>query len=223
MNLKNKILELRKLKNMSQEKLALELNVSRQAVAKWENGESYPDIDNLIQLSNLFNISIDRLIKDNNCIETIINKNYDSNVLVDFLILAKKKTYAGNGQEQEISSRPKSHDLIFENDDYKYIDTYLGGERFIGEEAVFKNNIPVWAMNYSGIEINEKFSGSFLKEALSNVPNDRPFRGPEIFKDGDYLYICKINGDFFRFEGKEEIYMQDEKVYECVFHGGIIK
>jgi len=53
MELKNKIQELRKCKRLSQENLAEELNISRQAVAKWENGETYPDINNLIQLSNL--------------------------------------------------------------------------------------------------------------------------------------------------------------------------
>ena len=73
MNFNNKIYELRKEKNISQEKLAEKLNVSRQAVAKWENGESFPDIDNLIMISNLFNISIDRLVKNDNCI-TNVNK-----------------------------------------------------------------------------------------------------------------------------------------------------
>lgn len=78
-------------------------------------------------------------------------------------------------------------------------------------------------MNYSVIEFNDKFSSNFLKSALSNVTKDKPFRGPEIFKNGEYLYICKVNGDFNYFQGKEEIYCQNEKVYECYFHGGIIK
>lgn len=42
------------------------IGLSRQAVAKWESGQSYPDIDNLIHLSNIFGISIDDLIKGNN-------------------------------------------------------------------------------------------------------------------------------------------------------------
>lgn len=223
MNFQTKILNLRKEKNISQEKLADELDISRQAVAKWESGESIPDLNNLIQLSNFFNISIDKLVKDDMCLENIINKTYDNDELIKFLILAKKKTYAGNKKEQELSSRPKSHDLIFEDGNYKYFDSYFGGEKFIGEEVLFKDNIPVWAMNYCGNELNDNFSSHFLKQALSNVPTDNPFRGPEIFKDGDYLYICKTIGDFTCFEGKEEIYFHNEKVYECLFHGGIIK
>lgn len=220
MEFKDKIQEIRKANNMSQERLAEKLNISRQAVSKWESGEGYPDTDNLVALGELFKISIDRLLKDDNCVATVIKTNIEYNDLIDFLILAKRNTYAGNGVEQKESSRPGSHDLIYENDKYKYIDTYLGGERFSGEEAVFKDDIPIWAMNYSGIEINDKFSASFLKSALSRVKESKPYRGPEIYREGEYLYICKVDGDFDWFQGKEEIYWQEEKVYECVFHGG---
>lgn len=223
MNFQNKIYELRKEKNMSQENLADKLNVSRQAIAKWENGESLPDIDNLIAISNLFNISIDRLVKNDNCMTNITMDNINQNELIEFLITAKKNTYASNNGEEIISSRPNSNDLIYENDKYKYLDSYFGGENFIGEEILYKNNIPIWGMNYCGIELNENFSSKFLKEVLSNVTIDKPFRGPEIYQDGDYLYICQNNGNFDRFSGKEEIYFHKEKVYECVFHGGIIK
>ena len=74
MELKDKIQQLRKNKSLSQERLAEELNISRQAVAKWENGETTPDINNLVQISDLFNISLDRLLKDDNCIN-IFNNN----------------------------------------------------------------------------------------------------------------------------------------------------
>lgn len=218
----NKIYELRKEKNMSQENLANKLSVSRQAVAKWENGESFPDINNLIMISNLFNISIDRLVKNDNCITNMTMDNFDQNELIEFLITAKKNTYASNNNQDNTSYRPNSHDLIYENDKYKYHDSYFGGENFIGEEILYKNNIPIWGMNYCGIELNENFSSKFLKEALSNVSIDKPFRGPDIYQDGDYLYICKHNGDFNRFQGIEEIYFHKEKIYECTFHGGII-
>ena len=60
MELKDKIQQLRKNKNLSQERIAEKLNISRQAVAKWENGETTPDISNLVQISDLFNISLDK-------------------------------------------------------------------------------------------------------------------------------------------------------------------
>ena len=222
MELKNKIQGLRKCKNLSQEKLAEQLNVSRQAVAKWENGETYPDINNLIQLSNIFNITLDRLLKDDDCMN-IIEKEYNANKIIQFLILAKKNTYAGHGSEEQVSTRPKSHDLVYNKGKFKYIDTYLGGEQFIGEEAVFIDDEPIWAMNYNGIEINDKFSSNFLKKALSTVNAEMPYRGQNKYQDGDYTYICETNGNFEYFNGKEIIYFQNEKVFECNFSGGIIK
>lgn len=48
---------------MSREELAGEMNVSRQAVYKWENNKGYPDIENLIKLSELCNVTLDELIK----------------------------------------------------------------------------------------------------------------------------------------------------------------
>ena len=59
-----KIKEQRIKKGWSQEQLATQVHVSRQAVTKWENGDGYPDIENLKILSDLFDISIDELVKD---------------------------------------------------------------------------------------------------------------------------------------------------------------
>lgn len=58
----NKLYELRKKSGLSQEALADKLGVSRQAVSKWECGESLPDTDNLITISKLFEISLDELV-----------------------------------------------------------------------------------------------------------------------------------------------------------------
>lgn len=59
-----KLQDLRKSKGLSQEALAERLNVSRQAVSKWESGAGYPEMDKLILLSDLFGVTIDYLIKD---------------------------------------------------------------------------------------------------------------------------------------------------------------
>ena len=61
--LSNKIYELRKNKNISQEELAEILNTSRQAISKWERGEASPDIDKLKDLATYFNVSIDYLLE----------------------------------------------------------------------------------------------------------------------------------------------------------------
>lgn len=61
----NRLVELRKENNLSQEALAEKLGVSRQAVSKWERAEASPDTDNLIMLAKLYRISLDELLQIN--------------------------------------------------------------------------------------------------------------------------------------------------------------
>ena len=56
-----KLSHLRKQANLTQNDLAENLNVSRQAVTKWENGIGLPDLDNIKKLSSIFNVKIDDL------------------------------------------------------------------------------------------------------------------------------------------------------------------
>ncbi|WP_105615363.1 DUF5680 domain-containing protein [Vallitalea okinawensis] len=216
---------LRKQKIMSQEKLAEAIGISRQAVAKWEAGQSFPDMNNLIALSGLFRVSIDKLVKedDQNCsYDYIEQQDYIKDDVIDFLCHAKRVTYAGKGAEIT-STRPHSHDLQYVKNNLKYIDTYLGGEKFAGEEALWCDDLPFWSMNYIGRILADGFSGDFLKECLLLVPKEYPYRGPLVHQNGDYKYHCVINGEFQWFNGYEEIFYNDMKVYECIFHGGAIK
>ena len=64
MILADKILMLRKKLGYSQEELASQLNVSRQSISKWEQAQSVPEMDKIIKLSELFEVSIDYLLKD---------------------------------------------------------------------------------------------------------------------------------------------------------------
>lgn len=82
MNLGENIRNLRKEKNLSQEQLAQMLNVSRQAISKWESNKAYPDIDNLILLKNIFNVSLDDLVEGGNVIK-IKESIYDSNSSIE--------------------------------------------------------------------------------------------------------------------------------------------
>jgi transcriptional regulator with XRE-family HTH domain len=61
-----KLQRLRKEKGLSQEQLAELIDVSRQSVSKWESGQTYPEINKLIILSDLFKITLDDLVKDKN-------------------------------------------------------------------------------------------------------------------------------------------------------------
>jgi transcriptional regulator with XRE-family HTH domain len=64
MMLGEKIRQLRKGRGLSQEELAGQLTVSRQALSKWELGESVPDTENVVQLSKIFNVSTDYLLNE---------------------------------------------------------------------------------------------------------------------------------------------------------------
>ena len=65
MKLSDKILTLRKQSGLSQEELAEKLEVSRQAVSRWEVGSAQPDASNVLQLSKLFGVTADYLLNDN--------------------------------------------------------------------------------------------------------------------------------------------------------------
>ena len=60
----NKLLELRKKENLSQEALAEKLNVTRQTISKWELNETSPDLKQALLISKLFNISLDELVNN---------------------------------------------------------------------------------------------------------------------------------------------------------------
>jgi transcriptional regulator with XRE-family HTH domain len=64
MNLAEKIQKLRMQNNMSQEQLADTLSVSRQAISKWESAQSVPELNNVLQISELFHVSTDYLLKE---------------------------------------------------------------------------------------------------------------------------------------------------------------
>lgn len=145
-----------------------------------------------------------------------------NNKIIDFLIEAKKNTYAGKGSETT-SSRLFSHDLKYEKDNLLYYDSYLGNDNFSGTEALWFDNKPIWSMNYIGRVLDkENFSGDFLKEALLCVSRDYPYRGPYYYQNGDFEYKMMVDGKFDFFTGKEVILYKSKIIYECNFHGGIV-
>ena len=74
MDINERLYELRKNNNWSQEELAEKLNVSRQTVSKWESSKTIPELEKLVKLSEIYNISLDELIKGVSS-ETISKEN----------------------------------------------------------------------------------------------------------------------------------------------------
>lgn len=92
MNFSDNLKRLRKENNLSQEELAEKLNVSRQSVSKWESNSAYPEMDKIIQISNMFNVGIDELlnkdireVQEEKQVKSNINKYID-----DFLSFISK-------------------------------------------------------------------------------------------------------------------------------------
>lgn len=69
MTFKEKLVRLRKIKGLTQDEFASAVGVSRQAVYKWESGQSYPEVAKLLEIKLLFNISIDDLLDENYVVE----------------------------------------------------------------------------------------------------------------------------------------------------------
>lgn len=74
MKFNEKLLDLRRQKGWSQEELGNKLDVSRQTISKWEIGATTPELENLVMLSEIFEISIDELV-DNPRTQTVIQEN----------------------------------------------------------------------------------------------------------------------------------------------------
>lgn len=74
MKFNEKLIELRKQKGLSQDELGNALGVSRQTISKWELGQSYPDFQRLVLLSDYFGLSLNTLVKDIN-VEDIRSRN----------------------------------------------------------------------------------------------------------------------------------------------------
>ena len=143
--------------------------------------------------------------------------------ILGFLVRAKRAVFAADRTKFE-TSRPNSNDSQYVEGNLKYIDTFLGGASFSGQEALWKDDIPFWSMNYIGRLLIDDFSVyNFLNQALRLVSEEYPYRGPMQYEDGDYLYKCTIDGEFNWFSGTEEIFYKNTKVYELVFHGGEVK
>lgn len=148
-------------------------------------------------------------------------------LLHNFIVRAKAATYVGSGAHSA-SSRPGSHDLQFSEGDWLYIDSYFGGSDFIGEEAVFHNGKPIWAMNYYGVILRPDLisaaeAGGMIKASLSRMYLENRFLGGFRHSEGNLTYVDTSEGGLTHFHGREWIECEGVLAYELVYHGGIIK
>ena len=162
---------------------------------------------------------LDRLLKEQELID-----------LQNFLIEAKKETYANGTAEKVNPTRRGSSDYEYKNDKYSYHDTYFGGTDFQGQEVVYQqDDTPIWGMIYYGRTLDESLSeeamDNALRPALMQVGEDDtiPVRGPKEFENQGYKYTFEVTGDLTNFEGEETIEKEGKKIYTLKCHGGMIR
>jgi hypothetical protein len=154
-------------------------------------------------------------------------ENFSLEQLDAFIVQAKAATYVGQGA-RSLSYRPGSHDLQFHQGAFAYLDSYFGGTDFIGQEVVYHGGQPVWAMNYYGriLEpalITAAQAGHIIQESLSALYAQGRFLGGFEHATPNGVYVDTNAGDVAAFTGKEWITREDARVYELVYHGGLIK
>jgi hypothetical protein len=151
----------------------------------------------------------------------------DRDQLNDFIVRAKAATYIGNG-DHAASSRAGSHDLSFEEGEWSYHDSYFGGSDFIGQEVVYFQEKPVWAINYYGRILNDDQitaaeAGQMIKSSLSRMYREGRFLGGFENKEHGLVYVDLSRGTIEYFHGRETIRRGQLIVYELEYHGGLIR
>ncbi len=147
--------------------------------------------------------------------------------LLTFIVRAKAQTYVGDGQPS-LARRPGAHELEYREGSFAYLDSYFGGADFIGEEVVYFEERPVWAMNYYGrilepTQIEAAEAGQIIKTSLSALYREGRFLGGFQHEAHGSTYVDTNEGDFTAFTGKEWIEREGEKLYVLVYHGGLIR
>jgi len=104
MALAEQLKESREKMELSQTDVANRLNITRQSISKWENGKGYPDLDNLVLLSEVYEVSIDELLKENDTLKKKIEANND------LIEINKKKLERLDTLEPE--TRPKDDSFL---------------------------------------------------------------------------------------------------------------
>ncbi len=143
-----------------------------------------------------------------------------------FIVEAKSQTYAGGSQAQP-SCRVGAYEIGYKRGIWRYLDSYFGGTDFAGQEVVWLEEKPIWAMNYFGRIvapgiIDAGAAGTIIRAALSHLYKEGRFLGGMIFEHPLGRYIDASEGDCAHFRGHEFILVGGRKAYELDYRGGLI-
>lgn len=132
----------------------------------------------------------------------------------------------GGGSKTD-ASRQGSHDLTWSEGDWDYRDSYFGGTNFIGQEVLWLQKTPYWAMNYYGFIsrpdlIDGERAGSTIKGALSTMYRTGRFLGGFQWTVEFGTCIDRSEGDARHFHGREVIMVGGDEACALHYCGGLI-
>ena len=199
MTLGEKIIERRKMENLSQNQLAEKLSVSRSAIAKWESDKGLPDIENLKVLSKVLIISIDSLLEDEDKTEDIQNMETEGSLEEAFLIKRDEKiaTYINKRCTVELTDYNDGiidGYLISQDKDYLYYvrredkKTILGalGKKFIEQIQLSKKREETELNASEYMDINRS---CFIGKNVNVDLDEKHFWSGLIGKETEYLNV----------------------------------
>lgn len=149
----NRLVNLRKSNNLSQEALAEKLGISRQAVSKWERAEASPDTDNLILLARLYHISLDELLKTED--EIPMPENENSLPECETLIPENRSVMQEDGESIEqaaLANQGQEAESSVKSDKDEYVHVGLGGIHVKGKDGEVH-------VGWDGVHVDDRTDG----------------------------------------------------------------
>lgn len=148
--------------------------------------------------------------------------------VAEFIIEAKAATYMGGKKPLAHATRPGAKDIDYQRGSFRYLDSHFGGTDFLGQEVVWQDERPVWAMNYYGrildpIHFDGERAGIVIKHALIALYQEGRFLGGFTHQHALGEYVDQSVGDYTSFHGVERILLSDRAVYQLDYQGGLIK
>jgi hypothetical protein len=153
-----------------------------------------------------------------------VAKPEDSAALARFLVKAKIEGYASGDQSRIHKLDDGGSEARFSEDPYSYRDRWYGESSFSGEEIVWRSGKPIWSLNFfseamKGVTVPADFP-KFHKSALRHVTVEAPFRGPALYREGEFVYTNDVTGTIREFQGVEHVFFRSKEIFRLVYHGG---
>ena len=179
MSFSENLKQLRKEHHLSQEELAELLDVSRQAVSKWEQGQGYPEVEKLLLLSSKLNISLDALMSiETNCDTSANNRNISGSIIITsphenviatcYKITASGKMRGGKDAPQYALFGVARGGSSFWGEPTTFLGWYANEEQISKEIAQIHNailkGIPTYTLQYSAKTQRRWASIKIIKE-----------------------------------------------------------